>query len=93
MKANDSSRIRTRTKELVRDLSAIRSAVLNNQPQASNAAEGAAFEARLFESWAIQKLAQSQCQWLTVSEELERLRKELEALRKSLPRPAKKAGK
>jgi hypothetical protein len=93
MKPNDKSRLKTRTKELVSDLSAVRSAVLNNQPQAASAAEQTAFQARLFESWAIQKLAQNECQWLSLSDELEGLRKELDALRKSLPRPARKAGK
>ena len=92
MKPNSKSRIRTTAKALVDDLNAVRAAVLDRQ-QTADAGERAMFETRLFESWVIDRLAQHECQLSMFCEELTDFREELEALRKSLQRPARKTGK
>jgi hypothetical protein len=90
MNPKDKSRMKARMKELIEDLSAVRAAVLSNQRDASET-QRSTLETRLFESWVVDRLAQTECRCLGLTEDLEELRQELGALRKSLPRPAKAA--
>ncbi len=92
MKQKYESRMKRSVKALIDDLSAVRSAV-QDQQRAGGVGASAAFEARLFESWVIDRLAQQDCQAAAIREELESLREELQALRKSLQRPPRNAGK
>ena len=86
------SRMKTTAKALVADLSAVRAAVLGQRQDAGT--EGrAVFEARLFESWVLDRLAQHECQVSALLEELADLREELAALRKSLQHSARKPSK
>ena len=79
-------------KALIDELSAVRAVVLDKQP-AANPGERAMFEARLFESWVIDRLAQHECQMSMIGEELAGVQKELAALRKIVPPPTKKTQK
>lgn len=92
MKPNEKSRMRTVSKALVDDLSAVRAALMH-QRQGMAGEERAGFEARFFESWVIDKLAQYECRAASVSKELAELRQEFAALRKELQRSAKPAPK
>lgn len=78
--------------ELVNDLNAVRSAVLNKQSDMTQT-EYARLEPRLFESWAIEKLAESEFLLLSLGQQIVELRQELKDLRKSLPRPSKTKSK
>jgi hypothetical protein len=92
MKPNLKSEMKTSVQALINDLSAVRAAVLHEQ-RVVGVGERTTFEARLFESWVIDKLAQHECQVSAVSEEMAALREEFAALRKSLQPPAKKVQK
>jgi hypothetical protein len=92
MRPDHTGRMKTTAKALIADLSAVRAAVLDKRQDAGSAAR-AVFEARLFESWVVDRLAQHECQVSAIREEVAVLREEMAALRKSLQRPAKKAGK
>jgi hypothetical protein len=92
MKPAPKNRMTTTAKALIDDLSAVRAAVLDKR-QDAGAQERAVFEARLFESWVVDRLAQHECHVSAVREELADLREELAALRKSLEHPPKKARK
>ena len=83
MKPPQKSELAKRVKALVDELSAVRAVVLDKQPAASPG-ERAMFEARLFESWVIDRLAQHECQVSLIGEEAAGVRKELAALRKSV---------
>ncbi len=92
MRPIQKSQVKISAKALIDDLSAVRAAVLYRQP-AMTGEERVRFEARLFESWVIDRLAQQECQVLALDDELAELRDELAALRKSLSPPAKKLAK
>jgi hypothetical protein len=87
------SKISAKTAQLVNDLNAVRMAISKQR----NPAEYAGLEPRLFESWVIEKMAESECLLLSVNEQLielrEEVREEMLALRKALPKPEKKAKK
>jgi hypothetical protein len=87
MKPIQKSRVKTGSKALIDDLSAVRAAVLDKRPATEQSAR---FEARLFESWVIDRLAQHECQLAMITEELASLREDLEALLKDQRRPARK---
>jgi hypothetical protein len=84
--------VKTTARALVDDLSAVRAAVLDKRQDAGT--EGRAmFEARLFESWVVDRLAQNECQVSAVREEMAALREEIAALRKSLQQTPKRPRK
>lgn len=89
------SKIAAKTAQLVNDLNGVRAAI--SKQRQMNPAEYASLEPRLFESWVIEKMAESECLLLSVSQQLielrEEVQEELTALRKALPKPDKKAKK
>lgn len=89
MKPPQKSELTKIAKALIDELSAVRAVVLDKQ-QTANAGERARFEARLFESWVLDRLAQHECQVSMIGEELAGVQKELAALRKIVPQPTKK---
>lgn len=89
---NERTWSKNRTRELINDLSAVRAAVMS-QSQADSPADRAALEDRLFESWVIEKLVQSEFKLVAMGEELSDLQDDFEALKKSIPRPPRKSKK
>jgi hypothetical protein len=92
MKLNYKSRVKASARALVDDLSAVRAAVSAQRASAS-AQNDAAFEARLFESWVLDRLAQHESQLAILVEQVGDMAEELVTLRKELPRLLKQAAK
>lgn len=65
------------------DLNTVRSVVLNKQREISPE-DYHNLERRLFESWVIEKLAESHCQQQNAASEFEALREELGEMRKEI---------
>ena len=84
MKPPQKSELTKASKALIDELSAVRAVVLDKQ-QSASVGERAMFEARLFESWVLDRLAQHECQMTMIWEELAGVQKELAALRKIVP--------
>ena len=90
MKPTQKSQVRKTAKAMVDDLNAVRAAVLDQQMSAE---KRAVFEARLFESWVIDRLAQLEGQMATMAEAVEGLTEKLEAPPKNPRQPVKLAAK
>ncbi len=91
MKPIKRSQIKASVKALVDDLCAVR-AVVQDRQDGRDAGKSVVSEARLFESWVIDRLAQQECQLSVIWEDLAGLQEEVDALRKKLCHPARKDG-